>query len=53
MNEDLKTGRVDERIQTVYSGEPLYPALLKEIKDYPKQLYCIGDITILKKGQRR
>lgn len=49
MNEDLKTGRVDERIQTVYSGEPLYPALLKEIKDYPKQLYCIGDITILKK----
>lgn len=26
-----------------------YPAILKEIKNYPKQLYYIGDISILKK----
>lgn len=49
MNEELKTGRTEDRIWTVSSGQPLYPALLKEIKNYPKQLYCIGDTDILKK----
>ena len=29
------------------SGQPVYPALLKEIRDYPKELYYIGDPKIL------
>lgn len=29
------------------SGQPDYPALLKEIRDYPKELYYIGDPKLL------
>ena len=29
------------------SGQPVYPALLKEIRDYPKELYYIGDPKLL------
>lgn len=29
------------------SGQPVYPALLKEIRDYPKELYYIGDTKLL------
>ncbi|MBQ9061000.1 MAG: DNA-processing protein DprA [Firmicutes bacterium] len=36
------------RIQTVSAGQPLYPALLKEIKDHPKTLYYIGRAELLK-----
>ncbi len=35
-------------IEIIRAGEPAYPALLKEIKGYPKQLYYIGDLTALK-----
>lgn len=49
MSEELKTSRPEAVIQTITSGQPDYPALLKEIKGYPKQLYCIGDTKILKK----
>ena len=37
-----------DRIQTVSAGQPLYPALLQEIKDYPKTLYYIGRAELLK-----
>lgn len=40
---------IQERIQIITSGMPEYPALLKEIKNYPKKLFCIGDTNILKK----
>lgn len=36
-----------ERIQRMTAGQPAYPALLKEIRDYPKELYYIGDPKIL------
>lgn len=36
-------------INILNPGEPGYPALLKEIKDYPKKLYYIGDIKLLNK----
>lgn len=29
------------------SGQPVYPALLKEIRDYPKELYYIGNPKLL------
>lgn len=29
------------------SGQPVYPALLKEIRDYPKELYYIGEPKLL------
>ena len=29
------------------SGQPVYPAILKEIRDYPKELYYIGDPKLL------
>lgn len=29
------------------SGQPVYPALLKEVRDYPKELYYIGDPKLL------
>lgn len=29
------------------SGQPVYPTLLKEIRDYPKELYYIGDPKLL------
>ena len=40
---------LDERVQIIRAGEPAFPALLKEIPDCPKVLYCIGDPGLLKK----
>lgn len=40
--------RTSERIQCMTSGQPVYPALLKEIRDYPRELYYIGNPEILK-----
>lgn len=37
----------EERIQVMTSGQPVYPALLKEIRDYPRELYYIGDPELL------
>lgn len=34
-------------ITTLRIGDPLYPALLREIKDPPQQLYCAGDLSLL------
>ncbi len=34
-------------IEIIRAGEPDYPALLKEIRDYPKQLYYIGNPAVL------
>lgn len=39
--------QIRERIQCMTAGQPVYPALLKEIRDYPKALYYIGDPKIL------
>lgn len=36
-----------ERVQVLTSGQAGYPALLKEIRDYPKTLYYIGDVRLL------
>lgn len=36
-------------INIIKSGQPEYPALLKEIKDYPRELYYIGDIGLMNK----
>ncbi|MBQ6401371.1 MAG: DNA-processing protein DprA [Firmicutes bacterium] len=36
-------------IEVITSGDPAYPARLKEIKDYPRQLYFRGGIGMLKK----
>lgn len=38
-----------KEINSIKSGEAGYPALLKEIKNYPKELYYIGDIRLLEK----
>ena len=38
-----------KEINILRSGQPEYPALLKEIKDYPKELYYIGDVKLLNK----
>lgn len=38
---------IKKRIQRMTSGQPVYPALLKEIRDYPKELYYIGDPKLL------
>lgn len=37
----------EKRIQRMTSGQPVYPALLKEIRGYPKELYYIGDPKLL------
>ena len=37
-----------ERIQCMTPGQPIYPALLKEIRDYPRELYYIGTPELLK-----
>ncbi len=34
-------------INVIKAGEAGYPALLKEIKDHPKELYYIGDLKLL------
>lgn len=39
--------QIKKRIQRMTSGQPVYPALLKEIRDYPKELYYIGDLKLL------
>ena len=39
--------QTEKRIQRMTSGQPVYPALLKEIGDYPKELYYIGDPKLL------
>ena len=39
--------QTEKRIQRMASGQPVYPALLKEIRDYPKELYYIGDPKLL------
>ena len=39
--------QIKKRIQRITSGQPVYPALLKEIRDYPKELYYIGDPKLL------
>ena len=39
--------QAEKRIQRMTSGQPVYPALLKEIGDYPKELYYIGDPKLL------
>ena len=39
--------QIKKRIQRMTSGQPVYPALLKEIRDYPKELYYIGDPKFL------
>lgn len=48
-----KIGETGETVKTevevITSGSPEYPALLKEIKGYPKELYYIGNIKILRK----
>lgn len=39
--------QIKKRIQRMTSGQPVYPTLLKEIRDYPKELYYIGDPKLL------
>ena len=39
--------QIEKRIQRMTSGQPVYPAILKEIRDYPKELYYIGDPKLL------
>lgn len=39
--------QIKKKIQRMTSGQPVYPALLKEIRDYPKELYYIGDPKLL------
>lgn len=36
-----------ERMIIINKEEPGYPALLKEIKEPPEKLYCIGDVSLL------
>jgi len=36
-------------IQRITPGMAQYPALLKEIKGYPRELFCIGDTALLQK----
>lgn len=36
-------------IERITSGMVQYPDILREIKNYPKELYCAGDISLLKK----
>ena len=43
----MKHKQIKKRIQRMTSGQPVYPALLKEIRDYPKELYYIGDPKLL------
>ena len=51
MNDNRVSGENKLRscIEMITSGSPDYPALLKEIKDYPRELYYIGNINILRK----
>lgn len=51
MNDNRVSGENKLRscIEMITSGSSDYPALLKEIKDYPRELYYIGNINILRK----
>lgn len=44
---DKERGRY--AVECISAGSPYYPALLKEIKDFPKELYYIGNPDVLKK----
>lgn len=48
MRRDERDEYVRQRIQVLTSGEPAYPAILKEIKNYPKTLYYIGRPQLLR-----
>ena len=37
----------EDLIQIMTSGQPCYPELLKEIRDYPRELYYIGRPELL------
>jgi DNA processing protein len=44
----MKVFDLEKLCDVMTSGEPDYPALLKEIKNFPKNLFYIGDKSILK-----
>lgn len=49
---DEKTMRQEntrQEIGRISAGSPDYPALLKEIKDFPRELFYIGNIKLLQK----
>ena len=43
-----KDRRIENMIRTVSAGQPLYPAMLQDIRDHPKTLYYIGREELLK-----
>lgn len=45
----MQQEKVKRKIGRIGAGSPDYPALLKEIKDYPTELFYIGNIKLLKK----
>ena len=46
MGEVTKTADVE----VITPGMPAYPARLKELPDFPKTLYCIGNVKLLENG---
>lgn len=46
-NRERVEAMIEEKIVRITPGMPQYPALLKEIRDYPKELFCIGDVKLL------
>lgn len=45
----MQQEKVKRKIERIGAGSPDYPALLKEIKDYPAELFYIGNIKLLQK----
>lgn len=45
----MDTIQIRKEIEVISAGSPDYPALLKEIKNYPKELFYIGNRKLLKK----
>lgn len=41
-------GKYNKNIERITPGMHQYPQLLKEIYDYPQELFCIGDVSLLK-----
>lgn len=41
-------GAERNKVERITSGQPVYPARLKEIKDFPKELFYIGDLKVLR-----
>ncbi len=41
--------KMGQEIGRISAGSPDYPALLKEIRDFPQELFYIGDIKLLRK----